>query len=126
MPWHKTLEIALDKGRALLLQNLDPWFSSSEIEGMLSELLEVACEARLLPPKGLFLLYFRRSSCSVSKPIGSRKRLCKVYRKRFDLGRRGVTSQCAQPNTVGFEMGMQWRLLQERHCEAWNLAGKEC
>ncbi|CAM6097580.1 unnamed protein product [Calypogeia fissa] len=163
MPWHKTLEIALDKGRALLLQNLDPWFSSSEIEGMLSELLEVACEARLLPPRdfssytsGEALVLFRNQSeaenayakftenvliCSEDQRPVVASLACK---KRYEInrfygfldlakfnpskeqGRRGVTSQCAQPNTVGFEMGMQWRLLQERHCEAWNLTGKEC
>ncbi|CAM6116994.1 unnamed protein product [Calypogeia fissa] len=163
MPWHKTLEIALDKGRALLLQNLDPWFSSSEIEGMLLELMEVACEARLLPPRdfssytsGEALVLFRNQSEAENayakftenvliwsedqRPVVASLACKKRYEiNRFhgfldlakfnpskEQGRRGVTSQCAQPNTVGFEMGMQWRLLQERHCEAWNLAGKEC
>lgn len=33
-----------------------------------------------------------------------------------------ATSHCSQPNTVEYEMGVQWRLLQDRHSEAWIIA----
>lgn len=35
-----------------------------------------------------------------------------------------ATSYCSQANTVEYEMGIPWRLLQERHIDASTIAAQ--
>ncbi|CAM6083597.1 unnamed protein product [Calypogeia fissa] len=167
-PWEETMQMALKQGKALFLQNLDPWFSSAEIEANLQELLRVSCDVRMLPPQnftcctsGQALVLFRTQTAAEEalfkftenlliwskdeRPVVASLADAKVavgnrihgfYNAELS-GSQGVlpageeqkwavaTSHCSQANTVEYEMGIQWRLLQDRHAEAWTIAAED-
>ncbi|CAM6099474.1 unnamed protein product [Calypogeia fissa] len=166
-PWEETLRMSLKQGTALLLQNLDPWFSSAEIEVSLHELLRVSCDVRMLTPKnftcyssGKALVLFRTQNAAEETLLKFTENLL-IWSKderpvlasladanvavsngihgffNAELSRRGVltsaedkknavaTSHCSQPNTIEYEMGVQWRVLQDRHAVALTIATED-
>ncbi|XP_068652487.1 protein ANTI-SILENCING 1-like [Aristolochia californica] len=157
LPWEDRMQTAEHQGTLLLLENLDPSFTSSEIEDIIWHGFGASCTAKVVPRtkfssphsgkayvifksrdattnalkkliEGCFLLPNGRPLvCSRGTPREPGKKakffghlsVDNVKRQQREETRNAVsTSHCAQPNTIEYEMSMEWKLLQEKS-EVW-------
>ncbi|KAL2632151.1 hypothetical protein R1flu_016837 [Riccia fluitans] len=160
-PWEekRSVEEAVTKGRALLLQNLDPRLNSIEIEAILEKVLKMTCDVCILPPKTITcyksaeaVVIFKRPDIAqdvlrtlvenllvisdeerpvLASRLNMRDQNIRNFHGFFNLEmfgwkandsvdqNAGATSHCAQENTVEYETGLQWRVIQDRDTKEW-------
>lgn len=165
--WDANLQQGLIHGKVLLLQNVDPSFTSADIRELISSVFKGCSDAQMLPPGcgpaapyGEALVIFETDSAAdfafqelENKCLvltGSRRPLIaskakpaesgKVARflghfpldnfKLLKQGQNDITrnsvavSHYSTPNTVEFEMAMEWQHYQEMAHRCWDLLYK--
>ncbi|XP_068648865.1 protein ANTI-SILENCING 1-like isoform X2 [Aristolochia californica] len=158
LPWEDRMQTAEHQGTLLLLENLDPSYTSAEIEDVIWHGLGASCTAKVVPRTKFssphsgqaFVIFKSRDAaanalkklnercfllpngrplvCSRGTPREPGKKanffghlsVDNVKRMQRDDTRNAVsTSHCAQPNTIEYEMSMEWKLLQEKSVVWW-------
>ncbi|KAJ4976616.1 hypothetical protein NE237_001722 [Protea cynaroides] len=158
LPWEERMQTAHEQGTLFLLANLDPAYTSEEVEEIIWEGFGEKCTAKMLqcnatssPHSGQALVIFRTrevgemairkldEGClllpngrplvgSTVTPLMPGKpstfaghifvEKLKHQMQREEMKRAVSTSHYSQPNTIEFDMAMEWRLLQARS-ESW-------
>ncbi|KAL3498371.1 hypothetical protein ACH5RR_041103 [Cinchona calisaya] len=166
LSWEDRMVRAHEQRRLVLLQNLDPEYTSGEVEDILWNAFEENCIAKLLqqtacscPRYGQALVIFNtreaanrvvgklNDGCFIisnQRPlVGCISNLPWLERKQStfvghltieslmgdkiklqmqrDKKNAVSTSHCSQPNTVEFELAMEWCLLQKRSSNWWKM-----
>ncbi|KAJ9183463.1 hypothetical protein P3X46_007311 [Hevea brasiliensis] len=163
-PWEERMQNAHAEGRLVLLQNLDPSYTSAEVEDIVWHAFKENCTAKMIqrtafssPHSGQAFVIFKTSeaakialtkldeSClllSNGRPlVGSIATLrlpgkpstffghIYIDKLRLQMQREMKeavsTSHCSQPNTIEYDMAMDWRLLQERVDLEWTKLYKQ-
>ncbi|KAK4419987.1 protein ANTI-SILENCING 1 [Sesamum alatum] len=148
LPWEEQMKTAHDQGRLVLLQNLDPEYTSAEVQDIISSAFEENCAARMVqhtatssPHSAVdrvvkklndecLMLPNKRPLvvCTGVFPQFSEKRTTFVGHLVIDKARRQVqremkeavsTSHYSQNNTIEYEMAMAWCLLQSKSDKWW-------
>ncbi|KAJ6957296.1 protein ANTI-SILENCING 1-like [Populus alba x Populus x berolinensis] len=153
LPWEETMQTAHEQGTLVLLQNLDPSYTSAEVEGLIWQVFKQSCTAKMIqrtarssPHSGqAFVIFQKREVAEMAvakldevclmlsngRPlVGSIASPCFPGKQSTFFGHLTInklrihmqremkeavsTSHCSQPNTLEYEMAMEWRLLQER------------
>ncbi|KAG9455794.1 hypothetical protein H6P81_000302 [Aristolochia fimbriata] len=157
LPWEDRMQTAEHHGTLLFLQNLDPSYTSTDIEDLIWHALEASCTAKVArrtkfssPHSGHAFVIFKSRDAAANAlkrlteaclllPNG-RPLVCtrvaarnpdmkpkffghltidSARRQQREETRNAVsTSHCAQPNTIEYEMAMEWKLLQAKS-EVW-------
>lgn len=158
LPWEDRLKNAYDQGTAILLHNLDPDYTSREVEDIIWHALKENCEAKILQRtavssphyvQALILLKTKEATHRVltqldeeclmlsnrrplvatpCPPILTKKNPTffghlAVDKARFQSYREDEavsTSHFSQPNTIEYDMAMEWCLLQSRSKKCWD------
>ncbi|KAJ8451071.1 hypothetical protein Cgig2_026880 [Carnegiea gigantea] len=154
---------AQEEGTLILLQNLDPAYTSSEVEEMISKAFGEGCTAKMVqhtamssPHSGQAFVAFktRRAAewvinnleqrCLMlpdGRPVVGSFWVASFDEKQsqfpghlvIDKLRRQTqrelkavsTSHSSQPNTLEYEMAVEWRLLQDRADFCWKKLSKQ-
>ncbi|MCL7043285.1 hypothetical protein MKW94_024576 [Papaver nudicaule] len=159
LPWRERMETAQDQGTLVLLENLDPSYTSAEVEDIIWHGFKENCTAKvvakmaissphsgrafvifksrdaaelvieklndgcLMLPNGRPLVASRGSLPKSGKPLTLVGHLCiekiKLQTQREDIKKAVSTSHCSQPNTIEYEMALEWCLLQTRADKYW-------
>ncbi|KAG6739359.1 hypothetical protein POTOM_056953 [Populus tomentosa] len=153
LPWEETMQTAHEQGTLVLLQNLDPSYTSAEVEDLIWQAFKQSCTAKMIqrtarssPHSGqAFVIFQKREVAEMAvakldevclmlsngRPlVGSIAAPCFPGKQSTFFGHLTInklrihmqremkeavsTSHCSQPNTLEYEMAMEWRLLQER------------
>ncbi|KAL8167882.1 hypothetical protein V2J09_009381 [Rumex salicifolius] len=146
LPWEDTMKAAQEEGTIVLLQNLDPTYTSSEIEDVVWHSFRENCTAKILNCAGQAYVICRTKQAALRIVRNLEEGCLMLPNGRPLLGHVGVghlpgksssfpghlhidrlkfsmqkdkrdavsTSHCSQPNTLEYDMAMEWRLLQER------------
>ncbi|GMG99052.1 hypothetical protein Nepgr_000892 [Nepenthes gracilis] len=156
LPWEDRVKNAFEQGTLVLLQNLDPTYTSSEVEDIVWHGCQENCTARMLqhtatssPHTGQAFAIFKTREAA-EKVIKKLEHGCLMLPNgRPLIGRIAVlsfpvkhslfpghlvvgklklhmqkdkkalsTSHSSQPNTLEYDMAMEWRLLQAQS-ELW-------
>ncbi|XP_059633112.1 protein ANTI-SILENCING 1-like [Cornus florida] len=165
LPWEERIQNAHERGTLVLLRNLDPEYTSAEVEDIIWHGFEESCTAKMLqrtiissPHSGQALVIFKTREAaegvirkldegclmlSDGRPlIGSiapppsfpgkqstffgHLSIDKIKLQMQREMRQAVsTSHCSQPNTIEYEMAMEWCLLQERSESSWKRLYKQ-
>ncbi|XP_015885217.3 protein ANTI-SILENCING 1 [Ziziphus jujuba] len=151
--WEDRLRYAHQQGRLVLLQNLDPAYTSAEVEDIVHQGFNESCKAKMIqrtafssPHSGQAFVVFntRQTAEAVVKKLEEGCLL--LSNERPLLGKMGTpcfpekkpkffghividklrsqmpremkdaisTSHCSQPNTLEYDMALEWCLLRER------------
>nr|KAJ0200362.1 hypothetical protein LSAT_V11C600303370 [Lactuca sativa] len=163
LPWEQSLKSAYDQGSAILLHNVDPDYTSGEVEDLVWHAFTENCEAKILPHsvissphcyQALVLLKTKEAAQRVlakldedclmlsngrplvgtpCPPIIPRK-TCKFFGHlsidRIKINQREMeeavsTSHFSQPNTIEYDMAMEWFLMQSKSKKWWEMIYKE-
>ncbi|KAK9274402.1 hypothetical protein L1049_019216 [Liquidambar formosana] len=164
LPWEERMLAADKQGTLVLLENLDPAYTSSEVEDIVWHGFKESCTAKMIqrtvftsPHYGQALVIFKTREAaekavrkldegclmlSNGRPlVGSIATPCfpgkdstlvghlyvdklKVQMQR-EMKLAVSTSHCSQPNTIEYEMAMEWCLLQERSDSCWKKLFKQ-
>ncbi|KAG9142071.1 hypothetical protein Leryth_016297, partial [Lithospermum erythrorhizon] len=164
-PWEDRMLTAQEHGTLILLQNLDPEYTSGEVEDIIWHAFEEKCSAKMVqhtaissPFSGKAFVIIRskevvgrvlkrlREDCLMlpnGRPlVGGRARLPKVSEKlanfdghlsidklkhkvQRDMKEAVSTSHYSQPNTIEYEMAVDWFLLQARSTMWWKKLHKK-
>ncbi|XP_075642193.1 protein ANTI-SILENCING 1 [Castanea sativa] len=157
LPWEDRMKTANEQGTLVLLQNLDPTYTSAEVEDIVWHGFKESCTAKMIqqtsissPHSGQALVIFKtREAAEIAvrkldegclllsngRPLVGSKTTCYPEKKPSFFGHLVIdklkhqmqremkeavsTSHCSQPNTIEYEMAMEWCLLQERSDFAW-------
>ncbi|KAK4558857.1 hypothetical protein RGQ29_008210 [Quercus rubra] len=157
LPWEDRMKTANEQGTLVLLQNLDPTYTSAEVEDIVWHGFKESCTAKMIqqtsissPHSGQALVIFKtREAAEIAvrkldegclllsngRPLVGSKITCYPEKKPSFFGHLVIdklkhqmqremkeavsTSHCSQPNTIEYEMAMEWCLLQERSDCAW-------
>ncbi|GJV59728.1 hypothetical protein Tco_1465828 [Tanacetum coccineum] len=163
LPWDQRLKNALDQETAVLLHNVDPDFTSADIEDIVWNAFNDNCEAKIVqrtavssPHHGQALILLKTKEvaqrilvrldkeclilsngrplvATVCPPISTEKHssffghlVLDKNRVRSQREDEAVsTSHFSQPNTIEYDMAMDWRLLQSRSKKWWDKIHKE-
>ncbi|CAI9289064.1 unnamed protein product [Lactuca saligna] len=159
LPWEQSLKSAYDQGSAILLHNVDPDYTSGEVEDLVWHAFTENCEAKILPCsvissphcyQALVLLKTKEAAQRVlakldedclmlsngrplvgtpCPPIIPRK-TCKFFGHlsidRIKINQREMeeavsTSHFSQPNTIEYDMAMEWFLMQSKSKKWWEM-----
>ncbi|CAK7353382.1 unnamed protein product [Dovyalis caffra] len=101
VPWEERMQTALEQGTVVLLQNLDPSYTSAVVEASGWQY----CCCFLFPKKAVNLF----GHLVINK--------LRIHMQR-EMKEAVSTSHCSQPNTLEYDMAMEWCLLQERSDQA--------
>ncbi|KAL7595245.1 hypothetical protein Lser_V15G27847 [Lactuca serriola] len=162
LPWEQSLKSAYDQGSAILLHNVDPDYTSGEVEDLVWHAFTENCEAKILPHsvissphcyQALVLLKTKEAAHRVlakldedclmlsngrplvgtpCPPIIPRK-TCKFFGHlsidRIKINQREMeeavsTSHFSQPNTIEYDMAMEWFLMQSKSKKWWEMIYK--
>ncbi|KAK1310488.1 hypothetical protein QJS10_CPA08g00324 [Acorus calamus] len=151
-PWKDKIKTATEEGTLVLLQNLDPSYTSRDVEDLISRAFQKRCDARMVQWTTFSSPYSdqTKDATEVLKRLEERslilpnKRVLvgseglweipdqkyrfvghlSLERKRFAMQREEMknavsTSHCSQPNTIEYEMAMDWEFLQEKSKVQW-------
>ncbi|XP_010519917.1 PREDICTED: protein ANTI-SILENCING 1 [Tarenaya hassleriana] len=155
LAWEERMRGAEEHGTLVLLQNLDPTYTSDEVEDIVYSALKEQCTARMIartsisiPHIGEALLIFKRREIA-EKVVQRLKDGCLMLsngrplvatfaklappgkpssffghfkvktQMQRDMRDAVATSHCSQPNTVEYDMAMEWCLHQSRYDAAW-------
>ncbi|KAF8393360.1 hypothetical protein HHK36_021603 [Tetracentron sinense] len=165
-PWEERMQTAHEQGTLVLLENLDPAYTSAEVEDIVWHGFREYCTAKVVqrtaissPHSGQAFVIFKTleaaemmirkldEGCLMlpnGRPlVGSRgtyPRLLgkqstfaghlfidkvKFQMQREEMKRAVSTSHCSQPNTIEYEMAMEWSLLQARSDSWWKKLYKQ-
>ncbi|PKA51614.1 DNA (cytosine-5-)-methyltransferase [Apostasia shenzhenica] len=159
MPWKTRVEKADKQGKLVFLYNLDPLYSSSEIEETLHTALQVDCIVKVIPQVSFHNLHYgqayaifksqseavravqemdkKRLILSDGRPVCAKLGMLELPRNtnkfsghlkidrsriqtlRLEHKKALSTSHCSQPNTIEYEMALDWLLLQEKYRRSW-------
>lgn len=158
LPWEERMQTAHQQGTLVLLQNLDPAYTSAEVEDIVWHGFKESCTARMIqrttissPHSGQAFVIFKTRDAAVSairkleegclllsngRPlVGSFGTPCFPGKQSTFVGHLSIdkvkvqmqremkqavsTSHCSQPNTIEYEMAMDWCLQQERSDSCW-------
>ncbi|XP_073008246.1 protein ANTI-SILENCING 1 isoform X1 [Typha latifolia] len=152
LPWEERLQKADDQGTLVFIQNLDPSYTSSDMEDIIYHALKLTCTAKVVnhptfgdPNYGQAYAIFRtreaadqavstiNSGCLVlpdGRPLFCSKGLLKVpkplpsltghlsidkLKLQMQREKKAVsTSHCSQPNTIEYDMAVEWILAQQK------------
>ncbi|KAK1282888.1 hypothetical protein QJS10_CPB22g00359 [Acorus calamus] len=116
-PWKDKMKTAIEEGTLVLLQNLDPSYTSRDVEDLISCAFQKRCDARMVQWTTFSIPYsgLREIPEQKYRFVGN----LSLERKRFAMQREEMknavsTSHCSQPNTIEYEMAMDWEFLQEK------------
>ncbi|RXH72629.1 hypothetical protein DVH24_012313 [Malus domestica] len=157
-PWEDRIQAAHEQGTLVLLQNLDPAYTSAQVEDILWHGFKESCTAKMIqrtanssPHYGqaLVILKTREAAQKVVRELDKRCLLlsngrplvgsfgtpCSSEKKAPFFGHLTIeklrhqnaremkeaisTSHCSQPNTIEYDMAMEWCLQQERSDLLW-------
>uniref|UniRef100_A0A5B7B2F1 BAH domain-containing protein n=1 Tax=Davidia involucrata TaxID=16924 RepID=A0A5B7B2F1_DAVIN len=158
LPWEERIQTAHEEGKLVLLQNLDPEYTSAEVEDIIWHGFSEICTAKMVqrtaissPHSGqAFIIFKAREAAervirkldegclmlSNGRPLvgGIAPPPCLPGKQSTFFGHLFIdkikmqmqremkqavsTSHCSQPNTIEYEMAMEWCLLQSRS-ESW-------
>ncbi|XP_077210536.1 bromo-adjacent homology (BAH) domain-containing protein isoform X2 [Tasmannia lanceolata] len=158
LPWEERMQTANEQGTLVLLENLDPAYTSEEIEDIIWHGFREQCTAKMIqrtlfssPHCGqAFVIFKTREAAEMAvrrlnggclmlpngRPLVGSKGTPRVPGKpskftghlyiekiklqmhREEMKRAVSTSHCSQPNTIEYQMAMEWRLLQDKS-ELW-------
>lgn len=162
LPWEERMQAAYDQGTLVLLQNLDPAYTSSQVEDIVWHGFKESCTAKMVqhavnssPHYGQAYVIFKTTEAA-GKVVRKLDEGCLMLTNGRPLvGSMGTgaslpdkqstfpghiyldkvkqreskqavsTSHCSQPNTLEYEMAMEWCLLQERSDIWWKKLYKQ-
>ncbi|PNT33520.1 hypothetical protein POPTR_006G244000v4 [Populus trichocarpa] len=153
LPWEERMQTAHEQGTLVLLQNLDPSYTSAEVEDIIWHAFKQSCTVKMIQRTALasphsgqaFVIFQKREVAEMAvakldegclmlsngRPlVGSIAAPCfpgkqstffghlvinklRIHKQR-EMKEAVSTSHCSQPNTLEYEMAMDWCLLQER------------
>ncbi|CAK9325620.1 unnamed protein product [Citrullus colocynthis] len=153
LPWEERIKNAHEQGTLVLIQNLDPAYTSGEVEDIVWHAFNESCTAKMIqrtaismPHIGQAFVVFKTKEAA-EKVVRKLDEGCLVLangsvlvgsfatphlpsKKQTFFGHHSIdklrhqmqremkeavsTSHCSQPNTVEYDMAMEWCLLQER------------
>ncbi|KAM1365097.1 hypothetical protein ACFX2F_043563 [Malus domestica] len=87
-PWEDRMQTAHEQGTLVLLQNLDPAYTSAQVEVIVWHGIKESCTAKMI------------QRTANSSPH---------YEQKEAIS----TSHCSQPNIIEYDMTMEWCLQQE-------------
>ncbi|KAI3977401.1 hypothetical protein MKX01_000314 [Papaver californicum] len=159
LPWEERMETAHDQGTLVLLENLDPSYTSAEVEDIIWHGSKENCTAKVVAQTAIssphsgqaFVIFKTRDAAELAiekldagclmlpngRPlVASRGSLpksrkastlvghlfiekIKLQTQREDIKKAVSTSHYSQPNTVEYEMALEWCLLQARADKYW-------
>ncbi|KAM7459402.1 hypothetical protein LguiA_036396 [Lonicera macranthoides] len=165
LPWEERMQNAHDQGSLVLLQNLDPKYTSGEVEDIIWHAFKENCAAKMVQRtisssphfgQALVILKTREATrkvitkldegclmlpngrplvgCVGPPPWLAKKQLTFVghlvvdnvkLQMQRDMREAVSTSHCSQPNTIEYDMAMEWRLLQSRSDTWWKKLHKQ-
>ncbi|XP_010687440.2 protein ANTI-SILENCING 1 [Beta vulgaris subsp. vulgaris] len=162
-PWEDRMKDAHEQGRLVLLKNLDPTYTSTDVENIVWHAFDESCTAKMVQHTAIssrrsgqaFVIFKTQvvadkilkrleKECLMlpnGRPIvGSRQAVCfhgkhspfpghlVIDKLRHQLQRETreavSTSHSSQPNTLEYEMAIEWRLLQDRSELWWKMLYK--
>uniref|UniRef100_A0A6M2ECF8 BAH domain-containing protein n=1 Tax=Populus davidiana TaxID=266767 RepID=A0A6M2ECF8_9ROSI len=153
LPWEERMQTAHEQETLVLLQNLDPSYTSAEVEDIIWHAFKQSCTVKMIQKTALasphsgqaFVIFQKREVAEMAvakldegclmlsngRPVvGSIAAPCfpgkqstffghlvinklRTHKQR-EMKEAVSTSHCSQPNTLEYEMAMDWCLLQER------------
>ncbi|KAB2027710.1 hypothetical protein ES319_D05G050500v1 [Gossypium barbadense] len=156
LPWEESLRDAHGFGKLVLFQNLDPAYSSAEVEDIVWNAFNETCRAKVvqqtayssphfgqafaifksrevaedvikkLDERCLLLPNRRPLVASIPNPCFSRKQsmfaghlIVDKLKSQREMKEAVSTSHSSQPNTVEYDMAMEWFLMTERSNQFW-------
>ncbi|OUZ99937.1 RNA recognition motif domain [Macleaya cordata] len=160
LAWEERMETADDQGTLVLLENLDPAYTSAEVEDIIWHGFRENCTAKVVQKTAIssphsgqaFVIFKTRDAAEMAikkldegclmlpngRPLvasrGSPPKLSgksstlvghlfidkiKLQTQREEIKRAVSTSHCSQPNTIEYEMALEWCLLQTRADKWW-------
>ncbi|KAK5830157.1 protein ANTI-SILENCING 1 [Gossypium arboreum] len=156
LPWEESLQDAHEFGKLVLFQNLDPAYSSAEVEDIVWNAFSETCRAKMvqqtayssphfgqafaifksrevaedvikkLDERCLLLPNRRPLVASIPNPCFSRKQsmfaghlIVDKLKSQREMKEAVSTSHSSQPNTVEYDMAMEWFLMTERSNQFW-------
>lgn len=158
LPWEERIRVAHEQGTLVLLENLDPSYTSTEVEDIVWHAFKESCSAKMIqraafssPYSGQSYVIFKtrevaemvvtklEEGClllSNGRPLlGSIRTPCFMGKQSKFVGHLALdklkfqmpreireavsTSHCSQPNSLEYDMAIEWSLLQERLDRAW-------
>ncbi|XP_026404723.1 protein ANTI-SILENCING 1-like isoform X4 [Papaver somniferum] len=159
LPWEERMETAHDQGTLVLLENLDPSYTSAEVEDIIWHGFQENCTAKVVAQTAIssphsgraYVIFKTRDAAELAtekldagclmlpngRPLvasrgnppkrGKASTLVghlfiekiKLQTQREDIKKAVSTSHCSQPNTVEYEMALEWCLLQTRADKYW-------
>ncbi|KAL4194659.1 hypothetical protein AMTRI_Chr05g60580 [Amborella trichopoda] len=154
IPWEEQMLKGHENGTLVLLENLDPSYTSTEIEEIVHTAFQENCRAKVIPLTAIssphcgraFVDFKTREAADMvirrldegclmlpsGRPLVASKgkhlmprmstkffghlsvEKLKFQNHREEMRKAVSTSHCSQPNTIEYEMAMEWRLLQEK------------
>ncbi|XVE97535.1 hypothetical protein REPUB_Repub03eG0027700 [Reevesia pubescens] len=158
LPWEERMQDAQEHGTLVLFQNLDPAYTSLEVEDMVWNVFKETCSAKMVPrtayssphsgrafaifktskaakevitklDEGCLLLSSRRPLvASMPNPCLPKKQstfaghfVVDKLKPQREMKEAVSTSHSSQPNTLEYDMAMEWCLLTERSNEFWKM-----
>lgn len=155
MPWKARLEKAHKHGKLVYLDNLDPSYSSSEIEDLLLEALKIDCIVKIIPQVTFQNPHYGQAyvicntkndatsavqqmdeKCLIlpnGRPLCAKLGMLELPQKvskfpghlKIEKGRLQpvrvehkhavATSHCSQPNTIEYELALDWLLIRHKY-----------
>ncbi|GMI92538.1 ANTI-SILENCING 1, Increase in Bonsai Methylation 2, SHOOT GROWTH 1 [Hibiscus trionum] len=156
IPWEERMQDAHEQGKLVLFQNLDPTYSSADVEDIVWTAFKKTCRAKVVQQtacssphsgqaftifdtrevaeevitkldKGCLLLPNQRPLvASIPNPCFSRKQsmfaghlIVDKLKSQREMKEAVSTSHCSQPNTLEYDMAMEWCLMAETSNVFW-------
>ncbi|KAE8722721.1 hypothetical protein F3Y22_tig00013738pilonHSYRG00070 [Hibiscus syriacus] len=156
IPWEERMQDAHEQGKLVLFQNLDPAYTSADVEDIVWTAFKKTCRAKVLQrtayssshsvqafaifdtrevakdvitklDKGCLLLPNQRPLVvCIPNPCFSRKQstfaghlIVDKLKSLREMKEAVSTSHCSQPNTLEYDMAMEWCLLAETSNQSW-------
>nr|KYP59583.1 hypothetical protein KK1_015019 [Cajanus cajan] len=159
-PWDDRLQRAQELNTLVLLNNLDPSYTSSEVEDLVWCALKAKVEARMIEWRPTSNTYYGRALVIFKTKDAAETAISELNKRCLTLGEGRIvsamkgtlsepakkrnftghlvidraarhkqsqemrnavsTSHCSQPNTIEFEMAIEWKLQYEKFNACWN------
>ncbi|XWS17746.1 hypothetical protein CRYUN_Cryun33cG0093800 [Craigia yunnanensis] len=156
LPWEERMQDAHEQGTLVLLQNLDPAYTSAEVEDIVCNVFKETCRAKIVqrtayssPHSGQALAIFKTSEvaeevvrkldegclllanrrplvASMPNPCFPRKQstfaghlIIDKLKSQREMKEAVSTSHSSQPNSLEYDMAMEWCLRIERSDRFW-------
>ncbi|KAM1365098.1 hypothetical protein ACFX2F_043563 [Malus domestica] len=117
-PWEDRMQTAHEQGTLVLLQNLDPAYTSAQVEVIVWHGIKESCTAKMIqrtanssPHYALVILKTREAAQKIVRELDEGCLL--LSNGRFVQKEAISTSHCSQPNIIEYDMTMEWCLQQE-------------